>query len=120
MPPRGMAVVVRVAEARGLAAKDKGGTSDPFARVELRRGKGGAIKKESGKTNVVKKSLCPVWDYEVELGKTTQGRAAVLALLVDALADGGATLELGCTVLDEGMGRPELIKFTTLLAVIYI
>ena len=101
-----MALVVKVAEARGLRASDKGGASDPFARVELRRGKAGAIKKERGSTNPIKKTLCPTWDHEVELGKTTEGRAAVLALLVDALSDGGATLELGCTVLDEGTGRP--------------
>ena len=107
-----MVLTVLVAEARGLPAADKGGTSDPYAKVELATGKG-SLAKENGKTKVIKKTLTPAWGASFELGRTEAGRLSLLHLLeqagsaaaaaaaAEADADAtGATLEL--TVFDEG------------------
>ena len=51
---------VVVVEARGLAAKDKGGTSDPFCRVELLSLGTKAVREET--TKVIDATIAPVWN----------------------------------------------------------
>ena len=55
-----MKVEVLVKQAKGLQAKDSGGTSDPYAIV--------SAGKQSFKTPVVKKTLSPVWNHTQQLG----------------------------------------------------
>ncbi len=50
----GVKLIVKVIRAENVLAKDRGGTSDPFAEVRLG--------KQSKKTKVVPKTLSPEWD----------------------------------------------------------
>ena len=52
-------LTLHVVAGRGLEAKDSGGTSDPYAIVE--------VGKEKRKTKVIKKDLNPEWDEKFEL-----------------------------------------------------
>jgi Ca2+-dependent lipid-binding protein len=47
---------VTIAEARELPAADRGGTSDPFVKLKVGR--------HQAKTEIIKKTLDPVWDAE--------------------------------------------------------
>lgn len=49
-------LVIRVVEARYIAAMDKGGTSDPYCRLKC------SFNKQRFKTKVIDKSLTPKWD----------------------------------------------------------
>ena len=64
-------VHVDVISARKLIAADRGGTSDPFARVKLVDGDG----KELGqyKTKVIKKTLNPAWNESIVFGDNLDG-----------------------------------------------
>ena len=61
---------VKVLQAKGLRAGDKGGTSDPYCIVTC-----GKVKAKGGKkkTKVVKKTLTPTWDEEFECGDAKHG-----------------------------------------------
>ena len=54
-PPRKRELRVVAVEAQGLVAADRGGTSDPFAVMQV-----AGVK--ARKTKVVKKTLAPKWD----------------------------------------------------------
>ena len=49
--------MIKVVAARNLTAKDKGGTSDPFARIEYGD--------QAFETKVIYKNLNPRWDEQV-------------------------------------------------------
>jgi Ca2+-dependent lipid-binding protein len=53
-----MKIIVNVIKARNICAKDANGYSDPQVVVEINN-------LTVGETNVIKKSLDPVWDYSV-------------------------------------------------------
>jgi len=50
-------IMIKVVAARNLTAKDKGGTSDPFARIEYGD--------QAFETKVIYKNLNPRWDEQV-------------------------------------------------------
>eukprot|EP00123_Amoebidium_parasiticum_P021473 comp68018_c0_seq1/m.48058 comp68018_c0_seq1/g.48058 ORF comp68018_c0_seq1/g.48058 comp68018_c0_seq1/m.48058 type:complete len:362 (-) comp68018_c0_seq1:10-1095(-) len=52
---------IMVVKGRDLAAKDKGGTSDPYVKVRLPHAPDAIVK-----TKTVKRSLNPVWDTEMD------------------------------------------------------
>ena len=65
-------VTVTVIKAEGLLAKDKGGTSDPFAEL--------VMGKQLKKTKVIDKTLNPVWDetFDFEMAPADKSLRVVL------------------------------------------
>ena len=73
-------VEVDVSEARALMAADKGGTSDPYAVVELVAGGGGAaLKGETYKTKTHKRTLEPKFGESFTLGAAVSDDAKLAA-----------------------------------------
>ena len=77
-----------MSEARAIMAADKGGTSDPYAVVELVADDGGkALKGESYKTKPQKKTLDPKFDESFTLGAATEDAELAAASLRVRLYD---------------------------------
>lgn len=73
---------VALLRARGLAAADKGGTSDPYARLIVRSG-GKTLKTEGDKplTKVIKKTVDPEWvEMKVVDGVDVTARVSIVIL----------------------------------------
>ena len=74
---RGYSLNILVAEARDLIAADKGGTSDPYAVLELVDVNSGNLAMSAGgkrthKTKTIKKTLAPEWQEQVTWEGLTQ------------------------------------------------
>jgi uncharacterized protein YciI len=94
-------VAMKVLEAKELAAADKGGTSDPYAIVELvDASTGKPLKKpRKRKTKTCSKTLQPVWREAVTWADLTEEVANVLVKVTVYDADNFSSQALGmCTV----------------------
>ena len=94
-------VRIKLKGATNVAAKDRGGTSDPYAVCYFVDGKGDELSEPARlKTEVVKKTLNPVWDaeFEFEVTKETPHRGLIVDVFdKDFLSDdvlGGVQIDL--------------------------
>jgi hypothetical protein len=85
-PPYDGRVFVNVVRATGLVPADRGGTSDPYVKIELLQGKPGHQTRATAKTSVVNKTLDPEW-YEEHVFDVDADKAANCLLLRVAVWD---------------------------------
>ena len=78
-PDRPGRLCVALLQARGLAAADKRGTSDPYAKLVVRTGE----KEHKGKSKVVKRTCDPVWNELFTFDGVPDAEAEVVIVLKD-------------------------------------
>ena len=102
---------VIVHEARKLIAADRGGTSDPYCQVK--------VEKQLSKTEIVKKSLSPVWNETFDFSSRVTTKALIFELYdYDMIGShdflGGIELDLSVLELDMGARKPTWYDLTSL------
>ena len=100
-----------VHEAKKLIAADRGGTSDPYCLVK--------VEKQEFKTEIVKKSLSPVWNETFKFTARVSTKALVFELYdYDLIGShdflGGIELDLHALELDMGAHKPTWYDVTSL------
>ena len=104
-------VHVIVHEAKKLIAADRGGTSDPYCFIK--------VEKQEFKTEIVKKSLSPVWNETFDFTARVSTKALVFELYdYDLIGShdflGGIELDLSVLEFDLGAHKPTWYDLTSL------
>ncbi len=104
-------VHVIVHEAKKLIAADRGGTSDPYCQIK--------VEKQSFKTEIVKKSLNPVWNETFDFSARSTTKALIFEVFdYDMIGShdflGGIEIDLSTLELDMGAHKPTWYDLTSL------
>jgi Ca2+-dependent lipid-binding protein len=104
-------VQVIVHEAKKLIAADRGGTSDPYCQVK--------VEKQSFKTEIVKKSLNPVWNETFDFSARVTTKVLIFEVYdYDMIGShdflGGIELDLIALETDMGAQKPTWYDLTSL------